>query len=129
MVICLERRSRGISPHHYRCIPTPASCTVLVIAAMAPFIASSNPDGLESAFFGIFGAKELHGTELNEEHAGAAEEKVTGITGNDFSFSSPFPDYTIEGLAKFGEAAAIIVGTILVLVIALGLGKVVQRTD
>jgi cobalt/nickel transport protein len=101
----------------------------LVIAAMAPFIASSNPDGLESAFFGIFGAKDLQGTTLNEEHAGAAEEKVTEITGNDFSFGSPFPDYRIGGLAQFGEAAAVIIGTLLVLGIALGLSRVMARHE
>ena len=99
----------------------------LIIAAMAPFIASSNPDGLESAFFGIFGAKELQGSSLDEELAGSAEEEVTGITGNDYSFDSPFPDYSIGGLSKFGEAAAVIIGTLLVLGIALGLSRVVAR--
>lgn len=99
----------------------------LAIAVAAPFIASSNPDGLESAFFGIFGAKEIHGSELDENAAGAAEEQVQEITGNTFSFAAPFPDYTIEGLSKMGEALAIVVGTILVLVIALGLGKAFSR--
>lgn len=97
----------------------------LVIAAMAPFIASSNPDGLESAFFGIFGAKEIQGSDLNDDAAGSAEEEVTAITGNGFSFRSPFPDYSIEGLEKFGEAAAVIIGTLLVLGIALGLSRVI----
>lgn len=101
----------------------------LVIAAMAPFIASSNPDGLESAFFGIFGAKEIQGSELDEEHAEAAEEEVAAITGNDFSLDSPFPDYTIKGLAKSGEAAAIIIGTILVLGIAFGLSRIMARPE
>ena len=99
----------------------------LVIAAMAPFVASSDPDGLESAFFGIFGAKEIQGSNLDEEIAGSAEEEVTGITGNDYSFDSPFPDYSIGGLSKFGEAAAVIIGTLLVLGIALGLSRVVAR--
>jgi cobalt/nickel transport protein len=101
----------------------------LVIAAMAPFIASSNPDGLESAFFGIFGAKDIQGSTLDEEHAGAAEEQVTEITGNEFSFDSLFPDYTIEGLGKSGEAAAVIIGTLLVLGIGLGLSRVVARKE
>jgi len=101
----------------------------LVIAAMAPFIASSNPDGLESAFFGIFGAKEIQGSTLDEEQAGTAEEQVTGITGNEFSFGSPFADYSISGLAKFGEAAAVIIGTLLVLGIALGLSRVIARHE
>jgi cobalt/nickel transport protein len=102
---------------------------VLVIAAMAPFIASSNPDGLESAFFGIFGAKEIQGSEINEEHAEAAEQEVAAITGNDFSLESPFPDYTIEGLAKSGEAVAIIIGTLLVLGIAFGLSRIMARPE
>ena len=101
----------------------------LIIAAMAPFIASSNPDGLESAFFGIFGAKELEGSTLDEEMAGAAEEEVTTITGNEFSFNSPFPDYSIGGLAKSGETAAVIIGTLLVLGIALGLSRIVTRKE
>jgi len=33
----------------------------LVIAVAAPFLASGNPDGLESAFFSIHGAKEFQG--------------------------------------------------------------------
>ena len=99
----------------------------LIIAAMAPFIASSNPDGLESAFFGIFGAKEIQGSTLNEEHAGAAEEQVIDITGNNFSFESPFMDYSIGGLSKFGEAVAVILGTLLVILIAWGLGRLASR--
>jgi len=101
----------------------------LLIAVAAPFIASSNPDGLESAFFGIFGAKEIHGSELDEDAAGAAEEQVQEITGNTFSFGSPFPDYSIEGMEKAGEALAIAIGTLLVLGIALGLGRVLSRSE
>ncbi len=101
----------------------------LIIAAVAPLIASSNPDGLESAFFGIFGAKDLQGSTLDEERAGAAEEEVTAITGNKYSFNSPFPDYSIGDLAKFGEAAAVIIGTLAVLAIALGLSRVVTRKE
>lgn len=101
----------------------------LVIAAMAPFIASGNPDGLESAFYGIFGAKEIQGSELDEDHATAAEEKVAEITGNSFTFESPFPDYSIGSLAKFGEAAAVIIGTVVVLGVALGLTRIVRRSE
>ncbi|MDI9633904.1 MAG: PDGLE domain-containing protein [Methanolinea sp.] len=99
----------------------------LAIAVAAPFIASSNPDGLESAFFGIFGAKEIHGSELDEDAAAVAEEQVVGITGNTFSFPAPFPDYSIEGFSKMGEALAIAIGTILVFGIAISLGKVLSR--
>lgn len=101
----------------------------LVIAVSAPFIASGNPDGLESAFFGIFGAKELQGSELHDETAEAAEEEVREITGNSYSFESPFPDYTMSGLDKAGESLAIVIGTILVLAIAFGLGKIISRPE
>lgn len=101
----------------------------LVIAVAAPFIASGNPDGLESAFFGIFGAKEIQGTELNEDTAAQAEEQVQEITGNTFSFDSPFPDYTFEGLAKSGEALAIVLGTLVVLGVAFGLGRLFSRSE
>ncbi len=99
----------------------------LIIAAVAPFIASSNPDGLESAFFGIFGAKDLRGSTLDEEMAGEAEERVAETTGNDYSFNAPFPDYSIEGFDKLGEVAAVIIGTLVVVVIAFGLSRVVAR--
>lgn len=99
----------------------------LAIAIAAPFIASSNPDGLESAFFGIFGAKEIHGTEINENAAAIAEEQVVEITGNAFSFPAPFPDYSIEGFSKLGEALAIAIGTILVFAVAMSLGRVLSR--
>jgi len=101
----------------------------LVIAVAAPFIASSNPDGLESAFFGVFGAKEVQGSDLDEEAAGAAEEQVQEVTGNTFSFASPFPDYSIEGMEKAGEALIIVIGTLLVLAIAFGLGRVLSRSE
>lgn len=57
----------------------------LVIAVAAPFIASGNPDGLESAFFSIHGAKDFQGDELDEDAAEAAEARAVEITGNDFS--------------------------------------------
>jgi cobalt/nickel transport protein len=100
----------------------------LVIAILAPFLASGNPDGLESAFFGIYGAKEIHGEELDEEKAGNAEEAVIETTGNTFTFDSPFADYSIPGLEKPGEVIAIVLGTIVVLGVGLGLGRVMART-
>lgn len=99
----------------------------LVIAALAPFIASSNPDGLESAFFGIYGAKEIHGEELNEEAAAAAEEAVMEKTGNTFSFGGLMPDYTIPGLEKEGEVIAILVGTLAVLLIGIGISRALAQ--
>ncbi len=42
-------------------------------------------------------------------------------------FSSPMPDYTIEGMGKSGEVTAIVVGTLLVLGISYGLGKLIKK--
>ncbi|MDI6720251.1 MAG: PDGLE domain-containing protein [Methanomicrobiales archaeon] len=99
----------------------------LIIAASAPFLASGNPDGLESAFFGIFGAKEIRGDDLDEERAALAEEEVVQMTGNDFTWESPFPDYTIAGLDKSGEVAAIVLGTLIVLLLGLGISRAASR--
>lgn len=100
----------------------------LAIAVMAPFLASGNPDGLESAFFGIYGAKEIHGDDLDEGMAALAEESVVERTGNTFSFEALMPDYTIPGLGKEGEVVAIVLGTIAVLAIGFGLSRYLART-
>jgi cobalt/nickel transport protein len=99
----------------------------LVIAIVAPFLASGNPDGLESAFFGIHGAKDLTGDELDEEAAGLAEEHVVGITGNDFSFEPLLPDYTLPGADKPGEIIAIIIGTLVMFGLVYGIARVTAR--
>jgi cobalt/nickel transport protein len=82
----------------------------LILAVLAPFLASPDPDGLESAAGGL-----VHEDKLAEmEEAGSV-------------FSSPLPDYSIEGMGKSGEVAAIVVGTLLVLGISYGLGKMIKK--
>lgn len=66
----------------------------LVIAVMSPFLASPDPDGLEKS---------------------AEDVGVPEITA---SYQAPFPDYTIEGLEKVGEIAALAIGIIITLVVA-----------
>lgn len=71
----------------------------VIIAIMSPFIASSNPDGLEKS----------------AEQVGTADE--SGI------YESPFPDYIVPA---FGEnPLSGIVALILGVLIALGLGYAV----
>jgi cobalt/nickel transport protein len=82
----------------------------LILAILAPFLASPDPDGLESAAGGVVGEERL----AEMEEAGSV-------------FSSPMPDYAIEGMGKSGEVAAIVVGTLLVLGISYGLGKVIKK--
>ncbi|WP_298683735.1 PDGLE domain-containing protein [uncultured Methanomethylovorans sp.] len=82
----------------------------LILAVLAPFLASPDPDGLESA-------------------AGAvvSEEKLAEMEEAGSVFSSPMPDYGIEGMGKSGEVAAIVAGTLLVLGISYGLGKIIKK--
>ncbi|WP_440956737.1 PDGLE domain-containing protein [Methanosarcina sp. Mfa9] len=82
----------------------------LLLSALAPFLASSDPDGLESAAGGV--VEEARMTELEE-----AEPAV----------GSPMPDYAIEGMGKGGEVAAIAIGTLAVLAISFGFGKVFNK--
>lgn len=82
----------------------------LLLAVLAPFLASSDPDGLESAAGGV-----------------VEESKMSQIEETEPALSSPMSDYSIEGLGKSGEVVAIAVGTLAVLVISLGLGKVFSK--
>lgn len=82
----------------------------LLIAIMAPFIASPDPDGLESAA----------GKLIEESKISILEEMQPLI-------SSPMPDYSIEGMGKTGEVLAIVLGTLAVLAISFGLGRVLNK--
>ena len=79
----------------------------IIIAILAPFLASSNPDGLESA------AESL---EVPESEA---------------AFQSPLPDYAIPGMEDnpWSGVVALIGGTLLVLLVALGLAKVLAKKN
>jgi len=82
----------------------------LLLSALAPFLASPDPDGLESAAGGI-----------------VEESKMSQLEEMEPAVSSPMPDYSIEGLGKGGEVLAIAVGTIAVLAISFGFGKVFNK--
>ena len=101
----------------------------LAIAISAPFLASGDPDGLESAFFSIHGAKDFMGDKLDEDAAAAAEERAIAITGNDFAFEAPLSDYSISGMDKPGEVLAVVVGTLLILGLAYGVARMTSRPD
>jgi cobalt/nickel transport protein len=82
----------------------------LLLAILAPFLASSDPDGLESAASGVVDKSKL--SELEETEP---------------AVSSPMADYSIEGMGKTGEVLAIALGTIAILVISLGFGKILKK--
>lgn len=69
----------------------------IVIAVLAPFIASSNPDGLEKT---------------------AQDVSTTEESG---MYEAPMPDYTIPFLGKdnpYGEVIALIIGVMITLALA-----------
>lgn len=81
----------------------------LVISALAPFLASSELDGLESAAEGF----------IDEETLLQMEETALVV-------NSPMPDYAIEGKGKSGEVFAIVFGTMFVLGISFAVGKLTK---
>ncbi len=82
----------------------------LLVSALAPFLASSDPDGLESAAGGII-----------------EESKMSELEEMEPAVNSPMADYSIEGMGKGGEVAAIAIGTFAVLVISFVFGKVFNK--
>ncbi|MDK2892544.1 PDGLE domain-containing protein [Methanohalophilus sp.] len=78
----------------------------IVISVAAPFLASPDPDGLESAAGNI----------IEESEFAELEESEPAV-------QSPMPDYSIEGMGKSGEILAITIGSIAMLLIAYGIGK------
>lgn len=79
---------------------------VFMLSVLAPFLASSNPDGLESTA---------------EKFESAHNKELT-------LFSSPFPDYSIPGVSgAASEVAAMVIGTMLVFVLSLGAAKALAK--
>ncbi|MCK9630917.1 MAG: PDGLE domain-containing protein [Methanoregula sp.] len=87
----------------------------LLIGGIAVFMASGDPDGLESTALVVQGQKDLTGA--TPEDAEIHED----LTGK-FSYSSPMPDYSLgESFGSLGGLIAIIVGTFLAVIVVLGL--------
>nr|WP_320160378.1 PDGLE domain-containing protein [uncultured Methanoregula sp.] len=87
----------------------------LLIGVVAVFMASGDPDGLESTALIVQGQKTLTGnTPANAE----IHEDLNGK----FAYSSPMPDYSLgESMGSAGGIIAIVVGTILAFVVVLGI--------
>jgi cobalt/nickel transport protein len=80
-----------------------AIAVCLLLAVLSPFIASSNPDGLEKS----------------AQNVGVPEAEST--------INSPFQDYTIGGLGKIGGIVALIIGIIITLGIAWLVAILIKR--
>ena len=83
----------------------------ILIAAVSAFIASADPDGLEKAMEDILPENVLH--EIEESHL----------------IESPMPDYEIGafGEGPIGTLISFLIGTIVVFILALGLGYLLKR--
>lgn len=87
----------------------------LLIGAVAVFLASGDPDGLESTALVVQGQKTITG-------ATPADVEIHEETAGRFSYSSPMPDYSLgESLGSIGGLIAIIIGTLLAFLVVLGL--------
>jgi cobalt/nickel transport protein len=93
----------------------------LFIGVVAVFMASGDPDGLESTALVVQGQKELTGATPEDAEI---HEDMTGK----FSYSSPMPDYSLgETMGSMGGLAAIVIGTILAFLVVLGLAYGIKK--
>ena len=87
----------------------------LVIGVAAVFMASGDPDGLESTALVVQGQKTMTG-------ATPPDAEIHEDTTGKFAYSSPMPDYSLgESMGPYGGIIAIVVGTILAFVVVLGI--------
>jgi cobalt/nickel transport system permease protein len=100
----------------------------LLVAVAAPFVASSYPDGLESAFYSIYDAKNPNIPLIDHYKATLAEEEVITRTGNNFSWRAPFQEYQIGGMEKSGEILAIVLGVLATILIGFGVTRAIARS-
>lgn len=82
----------------------------LLLAIAAPFVASPDPDGLESAASSV-----------------VEESKLSDLEKSAPAVSSPMADYSISGMGKTGEVLAIVAGTVAILAISFGFGKMLKK--
>lgn len=92
----------------------------VVIGVVAVFLASGDPDGLESTAFFVQGEKSLTG--LTPPDA----ELVEDVHGG-FAYESPMPDYALEGMDTSGQVIAILAGIGICFIIVLGIAMVAAR--
>jgi cobalt/nickel transport protein len=91
----------------------------ITIGILAVFLASGDPDGLESTALMVQGEKSLTGPSPAE---GDPEAIGTGVS----VYSSPFPDYSLgEQLGPLGGIIATVLGILVTLAIVLGVTKVI----
>jgi cobalt/nickel transport protein len=103
-----------MTPENTKIILAGAAIAIL-LSILAPFLASPNPDGLDKNLITLVG--------------GGSEEKVEEIIGekDPVGYVPPFPDYGIEGMDKAGEVLSILIGTVIMLVLGLGVSSILKK--
>ncbi|MFH0966531.1 MAG: PDGLE domain-containing protein [Methanobacteriota archaeon] len=93
----------------------------VAIGVLAVFLASGDPDGLESTALMVSGQKDLTGPSPEE---GDPEAVGTGT----FSYGAPLPDYSMgEAMGPIGAIIAIVAGILLTLVVVIGATWIVKQ--
>jgi len=87
----------------------------IIIGVAAVFLASGDPDGLESTALTIQGEKTLTGT-------ASPDAKIQENMEGKFSYTPLMPGYSLgQGTGPFGGMVAIVAGTLIAFCIAIGL--------
>ncbi|OPY38260.1 MAG: cobalt transport protein CbiN [Methanoregula sp. PtaU1.Bin051] len=86
----------------------------LLIGGIAVFLASGDPDGLESTALVVQGQKELTG-------GTPADAEIHEETVDRFAYESPMPDYSLgEQMGPLGGVIAIVAGTTIAFILVFG---------
>lgn len=94
----------------------------LIIGVTAVFLASADPDGLESTAFYVQGEKSLTGPSPEEGDAEA-------IGAGTFEYDAPMPDYAMsDDLGSTGQIIAIVAGIFIMFIIGYGISAVMTTT-
>jgi len=96
----------------------------LSIAILAPYYASTYPDGLESTFLTLSGAKNTGIFPANETSPQSAQ---AAVTDDSLPWKAPLIDYTIPGLDKPGEVLAIMFGVVVLFALGFGVSRLMAK--
>ena len=96
----------------------------LSISILAPYYASTYPDGLESTFLTLSGVKNTGIFPANETSPQPAQ---AAVTDDSLPWKAPLIDYTIPGLDKPGEVLAIMFGVVVLFALGFGVSRLMAK--
>jgi cobalt/nickel transport system permease protein len=97
------------------------------IAILAPYYASTYPDGLDSTFLTLSGVKNPGAIPVNDTALDSVHAALIEKNGNSVSWLAPFSGYAIPGLDKTGEILAIIFGVAVLFALGFGISRIIAR--